>query len=100
MTQVLTKKNYTAHVPANDEEVDGLDFGSGAVTPAPHIYCEARQSVIGKSSALVTKKNWTLPKSSPSTSLLQLGTDSEIAAMEKLGFVFLLTNYRLSRCLT
>ena len=28
MTQVLTKKNYTDHVPANDEEVGGLDFGS------------------------------------------------------------------------
>ena len=29
MTQVLTKKNYTDHVPTPDEEVDGLDFGSG-----------------------------------------------------------------------
>ena len=29
MTQVLAKKNYTDHVPTPDEEVDGLDFGSG-----------------------------------------------------------------------
>ena len=29
ITQVLAKKNYTTHVHANDEEVAGLDFGSG-----------------------------------------------------------------------
>ena len=25
----FAKKNYTDHVPTPDEEVDGLDFGSG-----------------------------------------------------------------------
>jgi len=41
--------------------MEGMGRG-GAVTPDPHLYCKDTKSVIGRSSALATKKNWTFGK--------------------------------------
>ena len=54
--------------------VDGLEFGSGHLdyqqrvgNVLPAYILLGTECVIGKNSALVSKKNWTLPNSSPST---------------------------------